>query len=153
MMRRIHVFVLVGIFGFVLQLVVLYWLVALVRLPYELATLLAVESAVVHNFVWHERITWADRQREGGSLAQRLLRFQLGNGLTSLLGNLALTTFAVEALHLPTLLANATAVAATSVANFLIADRYVFGARTSTPADVSPARIHAAIDAAPVVSP
>jgi putative flippase GtrA len=29
--------------------------------PYLAATALAVEAAVVHNFFWHERFTWADR--------------------------------------------------------------------------------------------
>jgi putative flippase GtrA len=125
-------FVVVGMFGFVLQLAVLYWLATVVRLPYGLATLLAVEAAIVHNFFWHERITWADRRREAGSSAQRLLRFHLGTGLTSLLGNLAVTTFAVEALHLPALLANAMAVGTTSLANFLVADRYVFSSTSAT---------------------
>ena len=112
--------------------VMLHWLSNTWHWPYVPATLVAVESAILHNFFWHERITWDDRRREAGSSAQRLLRFHLGTGLTSLLGNLAVTTFAVEALHFPTLLANAMAVGTTSLANFLVADRYVFSSTSAT---------------------
>ena len=33
----------------------------------ELATVLSVEIAVLHNFVWHENVTWADRKGLGSS--------------------------------------------------------------------------------------
>ena len=128
MSPRVRAFVVVGVFGFVVQMTVLFLLASQWHVPYLIATALAVEAAVVHNFAWHQRWTWADR---GGSdtLADsmsRLLRFNLGTGLTSIAGNVVGTAIGVELLHLPTMMANVGAVAATTVANFLIADRWVF---------------------------
>ena len=54
-------FNLVGALGIAVQLTVLLGLKSGLHLNYLLATALAVETAVVHNFLWHERYTWADR--------------------------------------------------------------------------------------------
>ena len=54
-------FNLVGGVGIAVQLLML-WLLTLCGVGYMLATALAVESAVLHNFVWHERFTWIDRR-------------------------------------------------------------------------------------------
>ena len=91
-----------------------------------MATMIAVDIAVLHNFAWHERWTVGDRAVAHGGMARRLLRFHLGTGLTSLVGNVIVTAAAIELLHVPTLVANAGAVAATNLANFLVADRWVF---------------------------
>jgi hypothetical protein len=45
--------------GIVVQFVMLAALTAL-RIDYLAATALAVESAVIHNFLWHCRYTWRD---------------------------------------------------------------------------------------------
>ena len=126
MTGRVSAFIVVGAIGFAVQMGVLLWLTSIHHWPYPLATAIAVEIAVLHNFAWHERWTWGDRAITDGGLARRLLRFHLGTGLTSLIGNMVVTVAAIELLHAPTLVANACAVAATSLANFLIADRWVF---------------------------
>ena len=51
-------FVIVGCLGFVLQLLTLWALTSLAGWPWLPATAAAVEVAVLHNFVWHERWTW-----------------------------------------------------------------------------------------------
>ena len=81
----------------------------------------------MHNFVWHERWTWADRTGGSPGSARRLLRFNLTTGLTSIAGNLAFTALYVAEFGLPPVAANVLAVASTTLANFLVADRYVFG--------------------------
>jgi putative flippase GtrA len=124
MTSRAAAFMAVGAGGFMVQIGVLLLLTAVCGWPYPLATIAAVEAAVLHNFFWHERWTWGDRRQ--ASVAQRLLRFNASTGLTSIAGNVVLTTAAVELLHCPTLIANAAAVALTSLANFVVADRWVF---------------------------
>ena len=126
MTGRVSAFVVVGAIGFAVQMGVLLWLTSMRHWPYPLATVIAVEIAVLHNFAWHERWTWGDRAIADTGVARRLLRFHLGTGLTSLVGNVIVTAAAIELLHAPTLIANACAVAATSLANFLVADRWVF---------------------------
>jgi len=54
-------FNLVGAIGIFVQFAALFFLKSVAHFNYLAATALAVEIAVVHNFVWHERYTWADR--------------------------------------------------------------------------------------------
>jgi putative flippase GtrA len=116
----------VGALGFVVQLGALK-LLLLTRMNYLPATALAVELAVLHNFVWHERFTWKDRPGGGRQRLLRLLRFHLGNGAFSILANLALMWLLVSRLHMTHLvLANAIAVAICSVLNFAIGEWFVF---------------------------
>lgn len=113
----------VGAIGIALQLGVLALLTSTFSWNYLLATALAVESAVLHNFFWHERFTWSDRR--ANSSIQRLWKFNATTGICSLVGNVLFTKLFVEAglSHLP---ANAAAIAICSIANFLVNDRLVF---------------------------
>jgi len=126
MRRRISRFVTVGAIGFVLQLGALALLTQVVRWPYEPATALAVALAVLHNFWWHERWTWRDRTATGG-LAGRIARYYVTTGATSIAGNLAMTAIGVELFGWSPIVANVVAVAGSSLANFIISDRWVFG--------------------------
>src|SRR6266498_2157707 len=55
-------FNLVGVVGFVLQSSALFILTHTApRFSYHAATAVAVELAVLNNFVWHQRWTWCDR--------------------------------------------------------------------------------------------
>ena len=117
----------VGLIGIVVQLVVLTILKTGLGLNYLMATIVAVECAVLHNFAWHERWTWSERTQlnESGMLG-RLIRFHLTNGLISIAGNLALMWLLVSRLHLHYFLANLAAIATCSILNFLASDRLVF---------------------------
>ena len=125
-------FLLVGALGFVLQIGTLTTL-ALAGVPHALATAAAVELAILHNFLWHERWTWPDRAK-GRSVGERgararftcFLRFNGATALVSLAGNVALTVWLVDGLGLPLAVGNAIAVTAQAAINFLLADRWVF---------------------------
>jgi putative flippase GtrA len=93
--------------------------------PYQLATTFAVELAVIHNFVWHDRWTWRDRAGSHRRWLTRFLRYQLTTGATSVAGNLLCTSLLVER-GVPVLAANAAAVAMMGAANFIVSDRWVF---------------------------
>jgi putative flippase GtrA len=117
----------VGGIGIVVQLAALAVFRSVLHLDYLLATALAVETAVIHNFLWHERFTWADRPAERfvHSLA-RLAKFNISNGLVSLVGNLLIMRALVGQLNMNHVVANLTAVVTCSIANFLLSDRFVF---------------------------
>jgi putative flippase GtrA len=123
----------VGGIGIGAQLAALAIFRSLLHLDYLLATALAVEIAVLHNFLWHERFTWADRPaaRFAHSLA-RLARFNASNGLVSIAGNLLLMWLLVGTLHLHYFVANLVAIAACSLVNFLLSDCFVFQANPNT---------------------
>lgn len=120
----------VGVLGFVVQSVVLWTLVRLVLMPLPVATALAVASAVVHNYCWHERWTWADRSARGA--LERIVRFGKFCGVAgflSVLGNAWLTTMVASWWDDSILIANLTAVLTLAVANWLLADSFVFAPR------------------------
>lgn len=120
-------FNLVGGIGIGVQLAALAVLRTGLHLDYLIATALAVEAAVIHNFLWHERFTWRDRPSSHArqSLA-RFARFNLTNGLVSVAGNLAIMRALVGGLRMNYLIANLAAVTVCSVANFLLSDHLVF---------------------------
>jgi putative flippase GtrA len=114
--------------GIVVQLGTLA-LLTTAGVEYLLATAVAVEAAVLHNFAWHQNFTWNDRR---GGILGRLARFHLTNGAISLLGNLALMRVLVGGLGMPLLPANLLSITACFVANFFAADRVVFLKRQKT---------------------
>jgi putative flippase GtrA len=117
----------VGLIGIGVQLLVLTILKTGFGMNYLAATVIAVESAVLHNFVWHERWTWLNRTSSNTEgLPGRLIRFHLANGLISILGNLFLMWVFVSQFHLHYFLANLMAVTTCSLLNFLASDRLVF---------------------------
>jgi len=116
----------VGIIGVVVQLIVLTILKTVLGMNYLVATVLAVEAAILHNFVWHERWTWIDRTRKVRGRLQRLLRFNTANGLISLIGNVGMMWLLVSRFHLHYLVSNLLAVIVCSLINFLVSDRLVF---------------------------
>lgn len=145
-------FNLVGAIGIAVQFAALFLLKRLLHFDYLVATAIAAEAAVMHNFVWHEHFTWLDRTRPdrtgsgrinpdiptvhareandskllGRASLRRLLRFHLGNGAVSLLGNLALMKVMVGYGQMNYLVANAIAIVMCSLANFLVSDEWVF---------------------------
>lgn len=134
-------FNLVGAIGIGVQFGGLFLLKGVLHLHYLVATAIAVELAVLHNFIWHERFTWADRvmpharpinsrrtKWRGPSCISlpRLGRFHLANGAVSILGNLAAMKAMVDLGHMNYLIANAIAIALCSLVNFLLSDQWVF---------------------------
>ncbi len=119
----------VGTIGILVQLSVLAFLISIFKLNYLIATGLAVETAILHNFLWHETWTWADRaKRSPISFWRRLLYFHLVNGSLSIVGNVVLMKFLMEALQWSCLQANVAAIAACSILNFIAGDFFVYRA-------------------------
>jgi len=114
----------VGAIGIGVQLIVLTFLRSALGIGYLWATALAVEAAVIHNYVWHERFTWRDRVTE--SSLSRLARFNLTTGLFSIGGNLVVMRVLVGELRVNYLVANLVTIATCSVVNFVVSDLVVF---------------------------
>jgi putative flippase GtrA len=114
----------VGGMGIGVQLIALTGLKSGLHIDYLLASALAVEAAVVHNFVWHERFTWSER--ESKNVAVRFLKFNLTAGMFSILGNILLMAVFVDLARMNYLLANLATIAVCSLGNFVVSDRFVF---------------------------
>ncbi|HXE65250.1 MAG TPA: GtrA family protein [Bryobacteraceae bacterium] len=117
-MKRWLRFNAVGILGAGIQLAAF---AAMLRLGvhYLVATVLAIEVALLHNYVWHRRWTWAGQ-------AGSLWRFHLSNGLISFVSNLALMRWFSGALHFPPVPSNLAAIIITSFVNYGLALKWVF---------------------------
>ena len=123
-MTRAIRFYTVGAMGVVVQLSALTALMTGVGLSHWISTALAVEMAVLHNFVWHQRWTWGDRPSE--QCYRRLIRFHLTTGLLSIASNVIVTALLIEKAGMPYLAANLLSIAAASVLTYLLADHQVF---------------------------
>ncbi len=117
----------VGGIGIVVQLTALAVFRSWFRLDYLWATALAVEITVIHNFLWHERFTWADRPvaRRMQSLI-RLAKFNASNGAVSIVGNILLMRLFVGELKVNYVASNILAIVACSLVNFVLGNRLVF---------------------------
>jgi dolichol-phosphate mannosyltransferase len=115
LLQQLGTFVLVGGSGAVVNSVLLYLLYQRLQLPLILASVLAVEVAIVNNFLWNNRWTFGRRD-----LSVR--RFATFNGVS--LGGLAITTatlwLLVNHAGLPYLLANVLGIALATGWNFAI---------------------------------
>jgi len=132
----------VGLLGIAVQLLALMLFARVLRWNYLIATAAAVESAVLHNFFWHEQWTWAERAVGGArAMGNRLFRFHLSNGAFSLLGNLLLMRLFAGMLGLDLVAANLLAISLCSLVNFLASEHLVFArpTRTRTPPGGEPA--------------
>src|SRR5262245_40995795 len=117
----------VGAIGVIVQLLALTLLVRVLRLPIVAATGLAVETAIIHNFVWHRGWTWADRKRCGacGRVVEALgalMRFNLTAGLGSLLGNMLLLPMLVGAAGVGLFKADLMTIATCTCVHFMLTD-------------------------------
>ena len=121
----------VGVVGFLLQITVLAVLLR-ADVHYLIATAIAVECAVLHNFFWHERWTWVDRPAGGRARLRRLGRFHALNGVVSLVGNLLLMRLFVGTFGMAAIPANVLSVLACAAVNYVGSDRIVFDARDAT---------------------
>ena len=147
--RHVTRFIAVGALGFAVQITAFAILTTVGQWPWLPATIVAVELAVVHNFLWHDRWTWRDRsdlprrtrrtrsvsgichfleyaRGRGDSRFARFVRFNMTTGLTSIAGNAVLMAVSVGVMRLPGAAANVLAVGTMSVVNFVVSDRWVF---------------------------
>jgi putative flippase GtrA len=126
-MNRLLRFAFAGLGGFILQISTLALLTEWLAVHYLPATIVSVEAAILLNFVWHERWTWRDRPASTSSERwQRLARFNVLTGLTSIVGTALIASILVEGFSLSPVLANILSVAALGAVNFAGANALVF---------------------------
>ena len=120
-------FYIVGAAGIAVQLMAVAVLAGHLHIDYLIATPVAVEIAVLHNFYWHERFTWGDRSSDTRRQRfSRLFRFNVTTGAVSIFGTTVLMKLLVGRLGMPLMIGNMVAICACSLVNFLVSDQMVF---------------------------
>lgn len=99
------------------------WMMDTAGFPPMTSTVTGVVCALVHNFVWHRRWTWADRTNRSGRVVRTFMRFVAANGTVSVVGTLLLLP-ALE--PVPVVAANVGAIGILGFVNFTLANRTVF---------------------------
>jgi putative flippase GtrA len=118
-------FNLVGAMGMAVQLAALAFFNRWTGGHYLYASAVAIELALLHNFIWHSHYTWRDR-RDSATRLRQFARFHLSNGLVSMPGNLALMWLLVHEARLPLLVSNVVAILCCSMANFCLGNKWAF---------------------------
>jgi dolichol-phosphate mannosyltransferase len=136
-------FNLVGLIGMALQLTSLAILHRAMPCHNLIATALATEITLLHNFLWHWHYTWRDRRSATTPLRQ-LIRFHLSNGLVSFAGNLGLVGLLTHTTHLPLLADTVIAILCCSLANFLLGHHWTFNPQLPKDANMpsTPRHVH-----------
>lgn len=128
----------VGAMGMAVQIAMFAVGVHLLDLHYLLATLLSVETALLHNFAWHVTWTWPANIGPHRRLFDSLLRFQLLTGTISIAGNAGLMWVLVGTARLEPVFANLLCIGACSFLNFAACDRLVFAPLSVAPGSPAP---------------
>jgi putative flippase GtrA len=126
MLRRFFRFNVVSALGMLIQLTALWLLADVAHVDVLIATTAAVGTAVVHNFFWHRRWTWADRA--AARPAREFIRFASANGVISLGGNIAVMAVLVQGAGVYPVPANLAAIIVCGLANFWLGNAVVFRA-------------------------
>ena len=117
----------IGAMGVGVQLSVLLVLRRYFQLNPLLATFFAIQCALIHNFLWHQRWTWRGSRPAGKKATfRRFLRFTSSSGTISTVGTLGFTALLLQAVNLPYVVCNLMAIGACNIANFLFSNTFVF---------------------------
>ncbi|MGM0444230.1 MAG: GtrA family protein [Fibrobacterota bacterium] len=98
-----------------------------IGVPYRTASLCAIETAIISNFLINANWTWADRRADSlRGWMRTFLRFNLTSGATALIFNWGMLILLHEELAVPVFSANLAGIATAFSANFLISHLWVF---------------------------
>lgn len=135
-MGRMSRFAAVGLLGTVVNLTVMWLLVGgLLDVGYVLASIVAAELSIVHNFLVQERYVFRDVRR--GSWGRRLAQFLAFNNVEAL-ARIPLLVLLVEALGTGAVAGQALLVAGAFVGRFLFTSRVVYRPQPAQSVPVAP---------------
>ncbi len=93
-------FGLVGGSGVIVNEGLLYACTALAGMDYRMASPIAIECAIVNNFLWNYLWTWGDRKTGSRrSMAYTLFKFNVSSIVTALIVNYGLLVLLTEVVH------------------------------------------------------
>lgn len=118
-------FGIVGTSGIAVNMGMLYVLTDLGGVPYFLASIVAIELAIMSNFSINHLWTWRDRS-EHGTVWGKLVRYHIGAGATGFLGNYLILVALTELVGLHYLVSNLIGIGVGTMFNYVINDLWTF---------------------------
>ncbi len=122
---RLLKFGVVGATGIAVNMGALYLLTDFGKIPYFLASLIAIELSILSNFSINLGWTWKDRM-EAGTVWSKLVRYHIGVGITALLGNYLILIAMTEWLGVYYLISNLVGIGVGTLANYIVNDLWTF---------------------------
>jgi putative flippase GtrA len=144
-------FSIVGGSGVAVNVGLLHAFTALAKLDYRVASLAAIECAIVNNFLWNYFWTWRDRKTGSKrSFAYMLFKYHLSSGFTALVVNWGLLILLTEVLRVEYHVAgvpnyhisNLIGIGVGTVVNFVLGHFWVFSKKKDVAAAKEPAATH-----------
>jgi dolichol-phosphate mannosyltransferase len=124
--RRIVKFGLVGAWGFVVNMFLLWFLTENVGLFYLFSSLIAIEISLLSNYVFNDLWTWHDRGKGGKKeYFKRMLQYHV-TASAAMLTNIAILWSLTELFDVYYLASNVFGILCGSVLNFFVNDRWTF---------------------------
>jgi dolichol-phosphate mannosyltransferase len=122
---RLIKFGIVGASGVVVNVGGLYLFTEFARIPYFVASVIAIELSILSNFTINFLWTWRDRSQEG-RLWEKIVRYHIGAGATAVLGNYLILIALTEFFGMHYMISNLIGIAVGTVSNYLINDLWTF---------------------------
>ncbi len=130
--KRFITFTLVGISGIFVNNLILFYAKEYLYVPLAIASLIAIQVAIINNFIWNHRFTWTDREMKGfNAIRTGLIKFTMVSWIAGGLNwviLLLLTHFA--GLHY--IVANLIAIFIASILNYFLNDLWTFRNKASS---------------------
>ena len=128
--KRFITFTFVGVSGIVVNNAILFYAKESLHVPLAIASLIAIQIAIINNFIWNRQFTWTDRPMLGwASIRPGLIKFTLVSWVAGGL-NWILLLLLTRFFDLYYILANLVAILCASVLNYFLNDLWTFRRRS-----------------------
>lgn len=130
--RRFLRFCVVGLSGVGINMFFLWFFTEVFKVFYLFSSPLAIELSIINNFVLNDLWTWRDRKRPGKlNYLKRMVQYHISASVSAILANIFLLWFLTEVFHLYYLFSNLFGIAAGTLLNYFINDRWTFRSEKS----------------------
>jgi len=124
---RIIKFGIVGGLGVLINVGLLHVFTVYLRCDYKIGSILAIECALINNFIWNFFWTWNDRKSSSSNgIFFMFLRFHVSSGFTALIVNWGLLVLLTETVHMHYQISNLIGITFGAFINFILGHFWVF---------------------------
>jgi dolichol-phosphate mannosyltransferase len=130
---RLLKFGLVGTWGFLVNMFFLWFLTEIAGLYYLFSSILAIEIALVNNYVLNDLWTWRDRGKKGKKeYLKRMLQYHIAASVATLV-NIAILWILTQLFGIYYLVSNVFGILCGMTLNYFVNDRWTFKHRKDRP--------------------